>query len=67
MVATPVVYCGGKATFGMPSGMGSVASVPFGTRPMRRNPRAATLIHYSQGSLALMTHFGTKKLLEIGT
>ena len=30
-VATPVVYGGGENTFGMPSGMGSVVSMPSGT------------------------------------
>ena len=65
-VATPVVCCGGKATFGMPSGMGSVVSVPSGTGPMRRKPGAATLIRCRRGSLALMTHLGAWKLLDIG-
>ena len=75
-MTTLVVHCGGEATFGMPSNMGSMVSVPFdigsvvnvpsGTGPGRRKPRAATLIWCNRGSLALMTHFGAKKLLEIG-
>ena len=66
-MATPAVCDGGKTTFGMPSGMGSVVSVPSRTRLESRKPEAATLIRCSRGSLALMTHLGTKKHLEIGT
>ena len=55
----------GSATFGMPSGIGSVVSVPSGIRPVVRKPRAATLIWYRQGSLALITHLGAWKLLEM--
>ena len=58
--------CGGWATFGMPSGMGVVVKVPFSTGPVVRKPRVATLIRCSRGFLALMTHLGAKKLLEIG-
>ena len=53
-MTTLVVHCGGEATFGMPSNMGSVVSlpldmgsvvsVPFGIGPGRRKPRVATLI-----------------------
>ena len=43
-MTTLVVHCGGVATFGMPSNMGSVVSVPFGIGPGRRKPRVATLI-----------------------
>ena len=66
-VATPVVYGGGENTFGMPSGMGSVVSVPSGTGSGSRKLEAAMLIRCNRGSLALMTNFGTKKPLEIGT
>ena len=66
-MATPVVCDGGETTFGMPSGIGLVVSVPFGIGPESRKPGAATLICYSRGSLVLMTHLGAKKLLEIGT
>ena len=66
-MATPVVCDGGETTFGMPSGIGLVVSVPFGTRLESRKSEAATLIHYSRGSLVLMTHLGAKKLLEVGT
>ena len=66
-VATTVVYGGGENTFGMPSGMGSVVSVPSGTGLGSRKLGAATLIRFSRRSLALMTNFGAKKLLEIGT
>ena len=66
-VASPMVYDGGEATFGMPSSIGSVASVPPRIRPESRKPGVATLVRYSRGSLALMTHLGAKKLLEIGT
>ena len=44
-VAAKFVCCGGKATLGMPSGMGSVVNIPFGTGPESRNLGAATLIH----------------------
>ena len=53
-MTTLVVHCGGKATFGMPSNMGSVVSVPLdmgsvvsvpsGIGPRRRKPGATTLI-----------------------
>ena len=66
-VATLVACDGGEATFGMPSSIGSAACVPFGIRPESRKPEAAMLIHCSRGSLALMTHLGAKKLLEIRT
>ena len=66
-VATLVACGGGKATFGMPSGIGSAACVPSGISLESRKLGAATLIHCSRGSLALMTHLGAKKLLEIGT
>ena len=66
-VATPVVYDSGETTFGMPSGMGSVVSVPSRIGPESRKPGAAMLIRCSRESLALMTHLGAKKLLEIGT
>ena len=66
-MATPVVCDGGETAFGMPSGIGLVVSVPFGTRLESRKSEAATLIHYSRGSLVLMTHLGAKKLLEVGT
>ena len=38
----------------MPSCIGPVASVPCGTRPIMRNPGAATLILCKRGSLALI-------------
>ena len=60
------VCCGGKATFGMPSGIEPVASVPSGIGPVTRNPGAATLILCRRGSLALIMHFDAWKVLEIG-
>ena len=63
---TPTTYCIGKVTFGMPSKMGSVVSVPSGIGLEIKKPGVATLVCCSWGSLALMTHLGTKKLLEIG-
>ena len=65
-MASPVVYYSGRATFGMPFGIGSVVRVPFRIGSMVRKPRAATLIRCKRGSFALMTHFGTWLLLEIG-
>ena len=50
----------------MPSKMGSMVSVPFGIGLEIKKPGVATLVCCSWGSLALMTHLGTKKLLEIG-
>ena len=46
-VTTPVVCDGGEATFGMPLGMGLVASVPSGIGLESKKPRAAMLIHCS--------------------
>ena len=46
-MATPVVYDSGETTFGMPSGIGLVVSMPFGIGPKSRKPGATTLIHYS--------------------
>lgn len=66
-VATPVVYCIDVVTFGMPLKMGSVVSVPSGIGLKIKKLGAITLICCSRGSLALMTHLGTKKLLEIET
>ena len=66
-VATPMACDSGKTNLDMPSGMGSVVSVPSGIGPESKKPGAATLICCSRRSLALMTHLGTKKLLEIGT
>ena len=65
-MATLVVCGSGETTFGMPLGIGSVVSVPFGTGLGSRKLGAAMLIWCSRGSLALMTHFGAKNLLEIG-
>ena len=48
----------GRATFGIPSGIGLVVRVPFRIGPMVRKPGAATLIQCKRGSFALMTHFG---------
>ena len=56
-MASSVVYYGGRATFGMPSGIGLVVSMPFGIGPMVRKPGASTLIQCRQGSFALMMHF----------
>ena len=53
-------------TLGMPSGIGPVASVPFGIEPVIRNPGVATLILCRRESLALITHFDAWKVLEIG-
>ena len=58
--------CKGGATFGMPSSMGSVVSVPSGIGPAVRKPGAVTLIRCRRGSLALITHLGAWKLLEMG-
>ena len=68
--------CKGGATFGMlsnmgsvvsvPSGIGSVVSVPSGIGPAVRKPGAVTLIRCRRGSLALITHLGAWKLLEMG-
>ena len=57
-MAIPVVYYDGEATFGMPSDIVSVVSVPSRTGLERRKPGVTTLILYSRGFLALMTHFG---------
>ena len=43
-MASPVVYCGGRATFVMLSGIRSVVSVPSGIGPVVRKPGVATLI-----------------------
>ena len=43
-MASPIVCCGGKATYSMPSSMGSVVSVPSGIELVMRKPGAATLI-----------------------
>ena len=56
----------GNATLGMPFGIGMVVTVPFGMGLVVRNPGVTTLIQCRRGSLALMTHFVTWKLLEIG-
>ena len=56
-MASPVVYCGGRATFGMPSGIGLVVSMPSGIGPMVRKLGVAMLIQCRQGSFALMRHF----------
>ena len=55
----------GSATLGMPSRIGVVAKVPSGIGLVIKKPGAATLIQCNRGSLALMTHFGAWKLLEI--
>ena len=53
-------------TFGTPSKKGVAASMPSGIGLGSKNPRAAMLIHYNQGSLALMIHLGPWKFLDIG-
>ena len=58
-MTSPVVYYSGRATFGMPSGIGMVVRVPFGIGRVVRKPEAATLIRCKRGSFALMTHFST--------
>ena len=58
-MASPVVYCGGRATFGMLSGIGSVVSVPSGIGLVVRKPGVAMLIRCRRRSFALMMHFGT--------
>ena len=60
------VCVGGKATFSMLSGIGSVVSMPSGTGPVIGKLGVATLIRCNRGSLALMTDFSAWKLLEIG-
>ena len=55
----------GSATLGMLSRIGVVAKVSSGIGLVIKKPGATTLIQCNQGSLALMTHFGTWKLLEI--
>ena len=65
-VASSAIHWKGSATLGMPSGIGVVANVPLGIGLVVRKSGVATLIHSSRGSLALMTHFSAKKLLEIG-
>ena len=65
-VASSSIRWKGSATLGMPSGIRVVANVPSGIGLVVRKPGVATLIHYNWGSQALMTHFGAKKLLEIG-
>ena len=65
-IPSSTVCCGGWVTLGMPSGIGPVASVPFGIEPVIRNPGVATLILCRRESLALITHFDAWKVLEIG-
>ena len=65
-MATSVVCYGGKATFGMPLGIGLVVRTTFGIGLVIGKPGAATLVRYSRGSLALLTHLGAWKLLDIG-
>ena len=65
-MTTPVVCCDGRATFGIPSGIGSVVSVPSGIGPHMRNLGAATLNRCKRGSFAFITHLGARKLLDIG-
>ena len=65
-IASSATRWKGSATLGMPSRIGVVANVHFGIGPMLRKPRAATLIHCSQGSLALIRYLGAWKLLDIG-
>ena len=55
------------STLGIPLGMGLVERMPSSIGPVVRKPGAATLIWCSRGSLALMTHLGIWKLLDIGT
>ena len=49
----------------MPSCIGLVASVPCGTGPIMRSPKAATLILCRRGSLALIMHFGAWNIIGI--
>ena len=65
-VAAPMTCDSGEATFGIPLGMSTVATTPSRIGLESRKPGAATLIRYSRGSRALMTHLGTWKLLDIG-
>ena len=65
-VTTLVVCCDGRVTFGIPSGIGSVVSVPSGIGPLMRNLGAVTLNHCKRGSFAFITHLGARKLLDIG-
>ena len=64
-MADPIEGCSDEATFRMPSSMGFVVNVPSRIGLVRRNPGVATPIRCNQGSLALMMHFGARKLLEI--
>jgi len=50
----------------IPFGMGLVLRTSSGIGSVIRKLGAATLIRCSQGSLALMTHLGAWKLLDIG-
>ena len=56
----------GSATFGMPSGIGSMVRVSSGIRPVVRKPRAVTLFQCRRGSLALIRQLGAWKLLVMG-
>ena len=58
-MASLVVGYGGRATFGMPLGMGSVVSIPSRISPVMRKPGVAMLIRFRRGSFTLMMHFGT--------
>lgn len=66
VASSSAVYCGGKATFCMPSGMRSVARVPSGMAPVMRKPGITTLIWCNHESLAFITHFDAWKLLDMG-
>ena len=57
-MAPLAVYSGGRATFGMPSGMRLVVSVPFGIGLEMRKTGATILIRWRQGSFAFMMHLG---------
>jgi len=54
------------STLGIPSDMGLVVRTPSRIGLEIKKLGAATLICYSRGSLALMTHLGVWKLLDIG-
>ena len=43
-MASSVVYCGGRATFGMPFGIGLVVSMSSGIGPVERKLGVAMLI-----------------------
>ena len=56
-VVSSIVYYDGRATFGMPSGIGLVVSMPSRIGPAVRKTEATILIRCRRGSFALMTHF----------